>query len=140
MCAGQLENIVKELTLCGIILTKLKSYTLPNPIIFILESVQVINQIKSSCDIFLEDGNILLDKFAETSHSSLPENNTDDFLNHDPGSQNSIHTTSQRQQLITLGPHQPKLLRYPINVNIDKGKQRTFNQNWYNEYPLIEYS
>jgi len=46
----------------------------------------------------------------------------------------------QRQYLIDLGPHQPKLTRYPVNSNIDQCKQHRFSSKWFNEYPLIEYS
>lgn len=46
-CAGQLENLINDFNLCGVILTKLKNDTLPNPIIFLLESIQIISIIKS---------------------------------------------------------------------------------------------
>lgn len=64
----------------------------------------------------------------------------DEVVNHDPGGCGPIISTSQRQYLIALGPHQPKLTKYPINPNINKCKQRSFSYKWYNEYPLIENS
>jgi len=140
LCAGQLENIFADLTECGIVLSKLKTEVLPNPIKFILESVQIISRIKSKSKDFLKNANIVLEQFSESTVTSLSNNIIDEFINHDPGGRGPIISTSQRQYLIALGPHQPKLTRYPINPNINKCKQHSFSSKWYNEYPLIEYS
>ncbi|KAL4120005.1 hypothetical protein QTP88_012753 [Uroleucon formosanum] len=140
LCAGQLENIFAELTECSIVLSKLKTEVLPNPIKFILDSVQIISRIKSKSKVFLKNANIVLEKFSESTVTSLSNNIIDEFINHDPGGRGPIISTSQRQYLIALGPHQPKLTRYPINLNINKCKQHSFSSKWYNEYPLIEYS
>ncbi|XP_050065932.1 uncharacterized protein LOC114126893 [Aphis gossypii] len=41
--------------------------------------------------------------------------------------------------IFSLGPHQPKLLKYPINSDIDPSKQKSFNPIWLKEYPMLEY-
>ncbi|KAL4083444.1 hypothetical protein QTP88_028760 [Uroleucon formosanum] len=140
LCAGQLENIFADLTECGIVLSKLKTEVLPNPIKFILDSVQIISRIESMTKVFLKNANIVLEKFSEGTVTSLSNNIIDESINHDPGGRGPIISTSQRQYLIALGPHQPKLTRYPINLNIYKCKQHSFSSKWYNEYPSIEYS
>lgn len=140
-CAGKLENIVADLSECAIILSKLKSESIPNPIIFLLESIQIISRIKSNSKEFLKNANILSEQFSKASESSKPVNNIiDNIINHDPGSRGSVASTSQRQYLIALGPHQPKLTKYPINTAINNIKQHSFNPKWYNKYPLLEYS
>ncbi|KAL4112340.1 hypothetical protein QTP88_016149 [Uroleucon formosanum] len=140
LCAGQLENIFADLTECGIVLSKLKTEVLPNPIKFILDSVQIISRIKSKSKVFFKNANIVLEKFSGGTVTSLSNNIIDEFINHDPGGRGPSISTSQCQYLIALGPHQPKLTRYPINLNINKCKQHSFSSKWYNEYPLIEYS
>lgn len=140
LCAGQLENIFSDLTECGVVLSKLKTENLPNPIIFLLESVQIIKRLKSKSKEFLKNSNVVLEQFSEGVDTSLSNNIIDEFINHDPGGRGPIISTSQRQYLIALGPHQPKLTRYPINPNINKCKQNSFSSKWYNEYPLLEYS
>ncbi|XP_065673449.1 uncharacterized protein LOC136090585 [Hydra vulgaris] len=108
-CAGQLENIVTDLSECGTILSKLKSERVPNPVIFLLESIQVISRIKSSSKEFLKNANILSEQISKSPESSKPINNIiDNIINHDPGSRDSVASASQRQYLIALGPHQPK--------------------------------
>ncbi|KAL4118970.1 hypothetical protein QTP88_011848 [Uroleucon formosanum] len=140
-CAGKLENIVADLSECGIILSKLKSESIPNPIIFLLESIQIISRIKSNSKEFLKNANILSEQFSKASETSKPVNNIfDNIINHDPGSRGSVSSTSLREYLIALGPHQPKLTKYPINTAINNIKQHSFNPKWYNEYPLLEYS
>lgn len=72
-----------------------------------------------------------------------PYNSSDSTSNylvaHDPGNRISITTSAQRQYLISLGPHLPKLIRYSVNNSIEKSKQRSFNPTWYKEYSILEY-
>ncbi|XP_065654947.1 uncharacterized protein LOC136081550 [Hydra vulgaris] len=62
------------------------------------------------------------------------------FNNYETCSLDSVATASQCQYLIALGPHQPKLTKYPVNTTVINIKQHSFNPKWYNEYPLLEYS
>lgn len=70
LCAGQLANIFEDLTEIGTVLSKIKTETLPNPIIFILESVQIINRIKFKSKEFLKNSNIVLEQFSEGTATS----------------------------------------------------------------------
>jgi len=45
-CAGQLENLINDFNLCRTLLSKVKSDPYQNPIIFILESIQIISSVK----------------------------------------------------------------------------------------------
>jgi hypothetical protein len=74
-----------QTTECGTILSKLKIEALPNPIIFILESVQIISRIKSKSEEFLKNAYIVLQQFSEGTVTSLLNNIIDKFINHDPG-------------------------------------------------------
>lgn len=62
------------------------------------------------------------------------------LLDHDPGKRGLVKSASQRNYLISLGPCQPNLPKYPCNSDIKEGKQRHFNSDWYKQYPHLEYS
>jgi len=61
-CAGQLENLINDFNLCSVILIKLKNKTFPNPLIFLLESIQVISMIKSKAKQYLINAKNVLQK------------------------------------------------------------------------------
>lgn len=144
LCAGQMEDIVSNLTHCNIIISKLKTEALPNPITFLLESQQIIERIKTKSEIFLQSVKLVSQNIFQSELLNKASNSSDSASNylvaHDPGQRISITTSAQRQYLISLGPHQPKLIRYTVNNSIDKSRQRSFNPNWYKEYPMLEYS
>ncbi|KAL4084673.1 hypothetical protein QTP88_027600 [Uroleucon formosanum] len=114
--------------------------TLPNPIMFMLESQQVINRIKLKSECFLKNAKDLLDNLSDPSDHIQSVSKPNYFVEHDPGRRCDITSSSQRQYLLSLGPHQPKLLKYPINSDIDPSKQKSFNPIWLKEYPMLEYS
>jgi hypothetical protein len=88
-----------------------------------LESIQIISRIKSNSKEFLKNANILSEQFSKASESSNQVNNIfDNIINYDPGSRGSVASKSQRQYLIALGSHQPKLTKYPINTAINNIK------------------
>lgn len=120
-----------------VILSKLKTDTLPNPVIFLLESIQVINTIKTKAKQFLIDAKNISQKM--TSIESLNKNYIfGDLTSHDPGNRGPVTSSSQRQYLINLGLYQPKLSRFPINTSINESKHNRFYPKWYCEYPLLE--
>lgn len=53
---------------------------------------------------------------------------------HDPANRPQNMTDSQRQYLINMGPHRPRLAKFPHD-----GKNR-FSAKWYDEYEHLEYS
>ncbi|KAF0739482.1 zinc finger MYM-type protein 1-like, partial [Aphis craccivora] len=138
-CAGQLENLINDFNLCNTLLSKVKSDPYPNPIIFILESIQVISTIKDKAIQFLINSKKVVEKMTSVENEN--ENYVfDDLIFHDPGKRGPVTSSPQRQYLINLGPFQPKLLKFPVNSKINKSKQNRFNPKWYCEYPLLEYN
>lgn len=120
-------------------MTKIKSDPTPNPIIFFLESQGIINIIKSKCELFLKTSNIVSQNIPK-QFEEQSNHQSNHLIEHDPSKRGPVITLSQKQYLIAIGPHQPKLIKYPINNNINKIKQQCFNPSWYNEYPKLEYS
>lgn len=55
-CAGQLENLINDFNSCTAIVSKMKNDTHPNPIIFLLESIQ-IKTIKTKAKKFFNLAN-----------------------------------------------------------------------------------
>ncbi|KAF0739481.1 zinc finger MYM-type protein 1-like [Aphis craccivora] len=70
-CAGQLENLIIDFNLCNTLLSKVKSDPYPNPIIFILESIQTL---KSKTQI------VQLDPSQQIIPSSLCEAKIDSIF------------------------------------------------------------
>lgn len=48
----------------------------------------------------------------------------DKLLDHDPGKREKVQSSSQQNYLLCLGPFQPKLPTFPININIPQGSKR----------------
>ncbi|KAL4120565.1 hypothetical protein QTP88_013235 [Uroleucon formosanum] len=67
LCAGQIEDLVSNLNECNTLLSKLKEDTLPNPIMFMLESQQVINKIKLKSECSLKNAKVVLDSLSDPS-------------------------------------------------------------------------
>lgn len=139
-----MEDIVSNLTHCNTLISKLKAEVLPNPIIFLLESQQIIENIKTKSEIFLKNVELVSHNISQSEslykHPNSRDSESKYLVAHDPGNRISITTSAQRQYLISLGPHQPKLIRYAANNSIEKSKQRSFNPSWHKEYPMLEYS
>ena len=57
----------------------------------------------------------------------------------DPGLRPVVLTDGQKRYLVTKGPHQPKLPRFP-NDNIPFNKQQQFSVQWHVDHPHFEYS
>ena len=59
---------------------------------------------------------------------------------HDPGKRGPITSDAQRNHLIGLGPHQPKLMSFPKTDHPTKNQAECFESKWYDSYPHLEYS
>lgn len=60
----------------------------------------------------------------EPNLSTLPQTNIiNNLLDHDLEKQGKIESSSQRNYLLSLGPYQPKLVKFLININISESKQ-----------------
>lgn len=145
-CVGIFESLLCDLNICTDLLNKIKSDTVPNPIAFLVESVDIISLFKTKATEYINYATNVLAKELpseqpEPNLSTLPQDNIiDNLLDHDPGKRGKIESSSQRNYLLSLGPFQPKLVKFPINIDIFESKQRQFCSNWYKEYPYLEYS
>ena len=45
----------------------------------------------------------------------------------------------QKELLIFKGPFQPVLDKFRIYEAISKGKQNSFSENWYKDFPFLDY-
>jgi len=84
--------------------------------------IQVISTIKDKAKNFLTNSK----KIAQKMTSIENEKEIvlfDDLISHDPGKRGPVTSPPQRQYLINLGPYQPKLSKFPINLNINESKQ-----------------
>lgn len=141
-CAGQLKLLVNEVKECDFLLDKIKTETFPNPVLFLINSVQKVRTIQNIAEIFLKNASDILTRTTSNNLTDILYDQTEynSLINHDPGKREKIVTSSQRHYLISLGPHQPKLTSYPKNESISINKQRQFSSRWYIEFPLLEYS
>lgn len=140
-CAGHLESICNEFKICTEILNDIKNSKFPNPVIFLINSIKYISNINNEIYNYISNATTILDKLTASNESDNTDiSTTDGFVEHDPGNRIPIKTTLQRQFLISLGPHQPKLAKYPRDINISINKQHHFTSKWFNEFPMLEYS
>lgn len=134
-----LESLINSFQDCSMLLKKLKTENAPNPISFLVSTSHIISSIKAESEKYLSISNLVLNSLVSLSQVA-PKENVDYFLEHDPGKRSVVKTSSQRKYLLSLGPHQPKLAKFPKNLDITPGKQCQFSSLWYNEYPHLEYS
>lgn len=138
-CAGMLESLVNSFQECSRLLTKIKNESSPNPISFLVETSHIMTAIKiESKQYLLASEQVLSSLIAnETVESG---NILDSFPEHDPGKREIVKSSAQRKYILSLGPYQPKLAKYPKNLDISSGKQSQFTSLWFNEFPHLEYS
>ncbi|XP_047142897.2 uncharacterized protein LOC124817134 [Hydra vulgaris] len=134
-----IEKLVSSFKECSQLLTKLKTDSEPNPISFLVETSHIINLIKNeSTQYLLTTEEVLNNLLANDAIES--ENISNSIPEHDPGKREIVKSSAQRKYLLSLGPNQPKLVKYPKNVDISSDKQCQFTSIWFNEFPHLEYS
>lgn len=135
---AKFSNIVKQLSDSQLIYKKCTDESIINEHILTLESLANIKEIKRACEECITVGEQLIEKHQQSEYNiqdtTLPSMET--IIAYDPGLRPSYNNLSdaQRNYLISLGPHQPKLSLFPSD-----GKNR-FNPNWYKEFCFLEYS
>lgn len=139
-CVGQISALVNDFEHCKSILFKIKNEDVPNPLLYLMDAVQVITSIRDKSKQFVENATDVLTEMSNGNVIKSCDNASDNLVEHDPGKRSKISSGNQRNYLISLGPYQPKLTRFPENESIPKHKQTHFCANWYKEYPHIEYS
>lgn len=91
--------------------------------------------------MFLKNAKFVLDNLSKSSELIFnSKHSTNFFIDHDPEKPSTITSSMRRQYLNSLGPHQPKFAKYPINKDIDSTKQRNFNPNGFKELLILEYT
>ena len=94
--------------------------------------LQIYHKVNKTCTVLLREINEKKKELRE-ERASVPS--------HDPSDRSKITTTtSGRKYSMKLGPHQPKLLIFPRNVDIPAKKQCRFSSQWYTVYPYLECS
>uniref|UniRef100_A0A2S2QWJ3 Uncharacterized protein n=1 Tax=Sipha flava TaxID=143950 RepID=A0A2S2QWJ3_9HEMI len=86
----------------------------------VLNAYKIVVKVKEAIDNIMKISNSVLDTCNEVT--ALLENQSgivsevnvvDSAVVHDPGKRTKIISDNQRQYLLILGPHQPKLNAYP---------------------------
>lgn len=142
-CAGKLSFLTHVVKECNSLFEKVTGNDVPNPIFFLTSSIELISDLKNQCELYIDYSKNILSKeltVSKVNSTSTEDHIIDKLLDHDPGKRGLVKSASQRNYIISLGPFQPHLPKYPCNSDIKNGKQRQFNPSWYKEYPHLEYS
>jgi hypothetical protein len=59
------------------------------------------------------------------------------FPEHDLGKREIVKSSAQRKYFLSFGLYQPKLAKYPKNLDISTEKQSQFISLWFNEFPHL---
>ena len=91
------------------------------------------NELQLSCKAILKkmDNNSVL---FERNDIAMP------LVETDPSQRPYSSTNNQRRFLVQCGPHQPILVKNPLNKGCPEGKQNRYYSSWFKEYPHLEYS
>ena len=98
--------------------------------------LDIIETIKDACGVASNACSGVITGIAASSSANIIDERQPEcaLVRHDPGLRQKITCDNQRNYLISLGPHQPVLSRFP-----DDGKNR-FNPKWYKAFEYLEYS
>ncbi|XP_065669871.1 uncharacterized protein LOC136088851 [Hydra vulgaris] len=122
-CAGMLESPINNFQECNLLLTKLKTESYPNPILFLVSTSLIVSSIKKESEKYIAISKQVLSALVSPSHEEI-NGNADFFIEHDPGKQTIVKSSSQMKYLLGLCPNQPKLAKFPNNTDNLHGKQR----------------
>ena len=111
-----------------------------NPREFLQQSAEIAKKIKANAIILLTASEDALQQLEDAKGDLTEDNQPTTLPDWDPGLRSATLSDNQKKYLISKGPHQPKLPRFPQNDDIPTQKQRQFSANWYHEYPHLEYS
>ena len=102
-----------------------------------LEMIEHLAIIKKSTESALNTGQELLEFFENQKFSVIESvsSHENEVIPHYPGLRPRASSSAQKQYLIELGAHQPKLKQFPLD-----SKKRRFSSTWYEEFAFLEYS
>lgn len=124
---GNLGDLVKKLQQCKEVYDKTRSSEDINQKTGAIDIVNAAISVKELSSYLVEMGNQFLQQ-------PFDSNNKVNLSIHDPAHRPPNLTNSQKQYLINMGPHQPRLEKFPLD-----GKNR-FTAKWYEEFEYLEYS
>ena len=134
---GSFANILEMLEDSKKLFNELNTCNVMNEKRFAVQAASCLKSFKEECEKSLFLGENIIKKFESDETKIIYSESSEELnclVNHDPGLRNPIKSDAQRDYLISLGPHQPKLTIFPSD-----GKDR-FNPKWYEEYKFLEYS
>jgi len=133
-CAGQFRYLFDYIKLCKPIIHNFQESE-------VLNAYKIVVEIKEAKDNIIKISNSVLEKCndvttqLESQFGNASEVEViDSVVEHDPGKRTNIISDNQRQYLVMLGPHQPKLNVYPRTAKY------SFKYSWFEEFPHLEYS
>ncbi|CAB4017495.1 Hypothetical predicted protein [Paramuricea clavata] len=110
---------------------------------FMSSAKDFASELKKCCFLFTSIKNAMEHKVEKMpSVSDTQTVHTEScVISNDPAERIGVQLSEQQKQyLISKGPHQPVLEKYPCNVMISKSKQNSFSAQWYEKFPYLEYS
>ncbi len=136
-CLGEYASIVDRINESKSLLYEIKSADMLDEFSTVIKMNGVAESIKEQCEKLLNSNKQLLSYWENQDKSidEFAEFQQTDLVKHDPGERSLLRNHNQRNYLISKGPHQPVLNKFPID---DKGDR--FNPMWYKQFPHLEYS
>lgn len=133
-CAGQFRYLFDYIKLCKPIIHNFQEAEVLNAHKIVVEIKEVIDNIIKISNFVTEKCNEVTAQLESQSGNVSEAEVIDSVVEHDPGKRTKIISDNQRQYLIMLGPHQPKLNVYP------RTDKYSFKYAWFEEFPHLEYS
>lgn len=136
-CAGEYAHLIDFIRDGEQLLQKMQSQTAPNQLILTLEMLDSALMIKRACETLEETCTEIINQINTDTNKAVVDDRQPDpeIIHHDPGLRSRIENDNQRNYLMALGPHQPKLFSYPRDDS-----KHCFNPQWYTEFEYLEYS
>ncbi|XP_028414896.1 52 kDa repressor of the inhibitor of the protein kinase-like [Dendronephthya gigantea] len=111
------------------------------PQVILSDVLDAVSKVKDIATKIVKDCQDSLEQInQEKLDIGLPQLDNEFTSLFDPADRPKNLSDLQKQKIIELGPHQPKLKSYPTNQEISSGKQCRFVFGWFKEYPHLEYS
>ena len=139
-CAGSLAYLSNDLNEASALLLQVSSDDPIQPSDFLMQCIEIAKKVRESATTLLAKSKQAMHHLENSRGEVCDTQVNGEIPNWDPGLQHAKLSNNQKKFLISKGPCQPKLVRYPINNLIEGHKQKSFNARWYEEYPHLEYS
>ena len=107
---------------------------------FVFKTIELAKSLKGAAAELLKKSETMLEKYDNYMHEICETQSCADLPGWDPGLRPHSLSDNQKLYLISKGPHQPLLVRFPQKPEIPPEKQRQFSPKWYSDYPHLEYS